>query len=343
MHKDQTEQIIRAQENFFHSGVTKDIQFRLIQLKRMRNAIVTHQHKLYDALRADMHKPAFEAYTGEVGFVLQELNLHIRKIAKWSSPTRVRSPLVHFISKSFIYPEPYGRVLIFSPWNFPFQLAFTPLIGAMSAGNCVILKPSQHVPNTASVMEEIIGQNFDPEYIAFFKGGREVNQLLLEGRYDYIFFTGSPGVGRQIMSKAAADLTPVSLELGGKNPCVVHNDAHMTFAAKRIAWGKFYNAGQSCVAPDYLLVHEEIRDQFIEKIVSFIHDFYGSDPKNSPDYLRIVNKSNTERLQKLITSGRLVSGGETDLENRYVAPTVLVDVKPDDPVMLEVVFGPIQS
>jgi aldehyde dehydrogenase (NAD+) len=341
MHKDQIKQIIQSQENFFNTGVTKDIQFRLRSLKVMKSAIVAHQDRLYDALHADMHKPAFEAYTGEVGFVLQELNLQIRKIKKWASPTRVRSPLVHFISKSFIYPEPYGRVLIFSPWNFPFQLAFTPLIGALSAGNCVILKPSQHIPNTASVMEEIIEQNFDPEYIGFFKGGREINQLLLEEKYEYIFFTGSPGVGRQIMSKAAADLTPVSLELGGKNPCVVHKDAHLEFAAKRITWGKFYNAGQSCVAPDYLLVHEDVRERFVEKMISFIHDFYGEEPKKSPDYLRIVNSSNTERLQKLITSGNVVTGGETDLENRYIAPTILDGVMPDDPVMLEEIFGPI--
>ena len=341
MQTEQITDIIKAQEKFFISGVTKDVRFRIDCLKKMKQAILACQHKLNDALWADLHKPEFESYSGEVGFVLQELNIHLRGIKKWSKPKRVRSPLLHFISKSQIYPEPYGRVLIFSPWNFPFQLAFTPLVGAMAAGNCIMLKPSQHTPHTAAVMEEIIEQNFDPQYIAFFKGGREINNRLLDEKYDYIFFTGSPGVGKKIMEKASKDLTPVSLELGGKNPCIVHRDAHITFAAKRIAWGKFFNAGQSCVAPDYLLIHNEIKDKFLDKMVYFINSFYGKDPKNSDDYLRIVNRSNIERLQGLTTKGRIIAGGDSDLNEKYFAPTLIDDVQSDDPIMQNEVFGPI--
>lgn len=341
MQKEQTTNIIEEQERFFNSGTTKDVRFRIDCLKKMKQAILSNQHRLNEALWADLHKPEFESYTGEVGFVLQELNIHLRGVKKWSKPKRVRSPLIHFISKSFIYPEPYGRVLIFSPWNFPFQLAFTPLIGAMAAGNCVILKPSQHTPYTAAVMEEIIEKNYDPQHIAFFKGGREINNALLKEKYDYIFFTGSPGVGKMIMEKASKDLTPVSLELGGKNPCIVHKDAHITFAAKRITWGKFYNAGQSCVAPDYLLIHNEIKDKFLGKMVYFINLFYGKDPKSCDDYLRIVNRSNTERLQELITKGRIITGGDSDLSEKYFAPTIIDGVQSNDPIMQNEVFGPI--
>lgn len=338
--KKEISRINKIQEEFFNTHKTKAVGFRLDNLKKMKQLILSHQNRLYDALWADLHKPAFEAYAGEVGFVLQELNLHIRKLKKWSKPKRVRTPLLHFYSTSFIYPEPYGRVLIFSPWNFPFQLAFTPLIGALSAGNCVVLKPSQHTPHTASVMGEMI-HHFDPQYIAFFKSGHEMNHALLEEKYDYIFFTGSSRVGRIILEKAAGNLTPVSLELGGKNPCIVHNDAPISLSAKRIAWGKFFNAGQSCVAPDYLLIHQEIKYAFLEKLIHFIRDFYGENPQLSPDYPRVVNQANIERLQNLISAGRIVTGGTINPDEKYIAPTVIDDLHPDDPIMESEVFGPV--
>ncbi len=338
--KKEISRINNIQEEFFNTHKTKALSFRLDNLKKMKQLILSHQNRLYDALWADLHKPGFEAYAGEVGFVLQELNLHIRKLKKWSKPKRVRTPLLHFYSTSFIYPEPYGRVLIFSPWNFPFQLAFAPLIGALSAGNCVVLKPSQHTPHTASVMEEIL-HHFDPQYIAFFKGGHEMNQALLEEKYDYIFFTGSSRVGRIILEKAAGNLTPVSLELGGKNPCIVHNDAPLALAAKRIAWGKFFNAGQSCVAPDYLIIHQEIKDLFLEKLIHHIRDFFGENPELSPDYPRVVNRANIERLQGLMNAGKIVTGGTINPDAKYIAPTVIDDLHPDDPIMKSEVFGPL--
>ena len=341
MEKEQIPNIINAQKEFFNTGKTKEVNFRLTNLKKLKQLILTCQNRLNEALWADLHKPKFEAYAGEVGFVLQEINIQIRGIRKWSKPKRVRSPLLHFISSSFIYPEPYGRVLIFSPWNFPFQLAFTPLVGAMSAGNCIMLKPSQHTPNTSSVMEEIIGQNFNSDYIAFFRGGRDINHALLEEKYDYIFFTGSPRVGKTIMETASRNLTPVSLELGGKNPCIVHADAPIKMAAKRFTWGKFFNAGQSCIAPDYLLIHKEIKDQFLDQVIQNIQRFYGDDPKLSNDFLRIVNRSNTERLQEMMASGRILTGGNVSLEENYIAPTIIDNVLPDDPIMQNEVFGPV--
>jgi len=341
MEKEQIPNIINAQKEFFNTGKTKEVNFRLTNLKKLKQLILTYQNRLNEALWADLHKPEFEAYTGEIGFVLQEINIQIRGIRKWSKPKRVRSPLLHFISSSFIYPEPYGSVLIFSPWNFPFQLAFTPLVGAMSAGNCIMLKPSQHTPNTSSVMEEIIGQNFNSEYIAFFKGGRDINHALLEEKYDYIFFTGSSRVGKTIMETASRNLTPVSLELGGKNPCIVHADAPIKMAAKRFTWGKFFNAGQSCIAPDYLLIHKEIKDQFLDQVIKNIQRFYGDDPKLSHDFLRIVNRSNTERLQEMMATGRILTGGNVSLEENYIAPTIIDNILPDDPIMQNEVFGPV--
>lgn len=338
--KNDISRVNKAQEKFFKTHQTREVDFRLDNLKKMKQLLLTYENQLYNALWADLRKPAFEAYAGEIGFVLQELNLHIRKLKKWTKPRRVRTPLLHFYSTSFIYPEPYGRVLIFSPWNFPFQLAFAPLIGALSAGNCVVLKPSQHTPHTACVMQEIIG-HFDPQYIAFFTGGHEMNQELLEEKYDYIFFTGSARVGKIILEKAAKNLTPVSLELGGKNPCIVHHDAPIALSAKRIAWGKFFNAGQSCVAPDYLLIHQDIRDAFLEKLIRIIRDFYGENPEMSPDYPRVVNPSNVTRLQDLMSAGKTVTGGNINPDEKYIAPTVIDGLHPDDPIMESEVFGPI--
>ncbi|UCG26734.1 MAG: aldehyde dehydrogenase, partial [Bacteroidales bacterium] len=332
---------IKKQSEFFKTGQSMDVDFRIASLKKIRKLIIDYLDRLYDALWKDLHKPEFESHAGEVGIALQEIDVQLRGVRKWSRPKRVHTPLLHFYSRSYIYTEPMGKVLIFSPWNFPFQLSFVPLIGAVAAGNCVVLKPSQHTPHTSSVMEEMIRRNFDPGYIAFFPGGKNINQALLDEKFDYIFFTGSQKVGRIVMETASRNLTPVSLELGGKNPCIVDNTASINFAAKRITWGKFFNAGQSCVAPDYLLVHKEIKEKLLQGITGNIYRFYGQDPQSSPDYPRIGNVATAERLAHLIQNGKVVTGGKTDISERYVAPTILDEVRPDEAIMEEEIFGPV--
>lgn len=333
--------VIKGQKMFFRTGTTKDVAFRLSVLKKMKQIVLAYENRLYEALWEDMHKPKFESYAGEVGFVLQELNIQIRGIRKWASPKRVKSPLLHFRSRSWVYPEPYGQVLIFSPWNFPFQLSFSPLVGAVAAGNCVVLKPSRHTSNTSAVMKEMIRESFAPEHIAFFSGDREMNNKLLEEKFDYIFFTGSPKVGRNVMKSASENLIPITLELGGKNPCMVHKDASVDLAAKRIIWGKFFNGGQSCVAPDYLLIHKDIKEKFINKALEYLTAFYGPEPSKSPDYLRMVSTAHTEKLEHLLAGGKILVGGKVNRIEKYVAPTIMDEVRPDDPVMQEEIFGPI--
>jgi len=332
--------LINNQRNFFLSQKTKNTEFRIQNLKKLLKTVKAYENRICKALYLDLHKPEFEAYT-EVGLVIQELKLHIRKIKKWTKSKRVRTPLVHFISKSYFFPEPYGNVLIFSPWNYPFQLLIIPLIGAMSAGNCALLKASRRAPHTADVINEIISSNFDPGYITLLKGDNEVNRVLLESKLDYIFFTGSVNVGKKIMEAASKNLTPVSLELGGKCPCIICKDADIDLAAKRITWSKFYNAGQTCVAPDYLLVQKEVKEKLLKKIKFFITEFYGKEPSESPDYPRIINALNVERLEGLMRSGNIISGGDTNTSENYVAPTLIDNVKPGDLIMQEEIFGPV--
>jgi aldehyde dehydrogenase (NAD+) len=333
--------IIEKQRVFFNTHKTKDLDFRIQNLKKLKEIIQAYEDKICLALWEDLHKPKFEAYATEVGLVLQELTLQIRKLKKWSRPKKVKTSLIHFFSRSYIHSEPYGNVLIFAPWNFPFQLLFNPLLGAISAGNCVVMKPSRHTPHVSEIMEEMISSNFDPAYIALVKGGKDINKALLNEKFDYIFFTGSQRIGRIVMEAASRNLTPVCLELGGKNPCIVDKDANINLAAKRITWSKFFNAGQTCVAPDYLLIHKDVKEEMIEKIKFFILSFYGSEPKKSQDYNHIVNQANVERLSELIKSGKVIFGGEVDITQKYVAPTLIDDVKPGDPVMQEEIFGPV--
>ena len=293
-----------------------------------------------DALWKDFHKPEFEVIATESRFVIKELNYTIRNLKSWVRSKRVRTPIVHFLSHSFVAPQPYGQVLILSPWNFPFQLAFLPLVGALAAGNCVILKTSRQVPETTSVMEKIIS-HFPPELVAFIDGDHSTNDYLLDQKFDYIFFTGSQKVGKYVMQKAAVNLTPFSLELGGKNPCVVAADARIDYAAKRIAWGKLINCGQTCVSPDYVLIDKKVKDKFLKLITEEINNFYGGDPEKSNDYSRVISFENVHRLSAFMNSGTIVTGGATDPKNRYVEPTILKDVKYDDPIMQEEIFGPV--
>jgi aldehyde dehydrogenase (NAD+) len=340
MEKQEIISILEEQDKFFATGATLDIKFRIETLKKLRSLLLRHKQEIIDALWKDFHKPACEVISSEVHFVLKELNFTIRNLRRWSRPKRHHTPIVHFLARSYVVPQPYGRVMIISPWNFPLQLALVPLLGAVAAGNCVILKTSRQVPETSKVIEKMLG-NLESRHVAVINGDHDISDFLLSYKFDYIFFTGSPGVGRHVMEKAAANLTPLSLELGGKNPCIVASDARLDYAARRIAWGKFYNGGQACVAPDYVMIDESIRDKFISLLTAEIRNFYGNDPSASRDFTHVVSKASTERLASLMKNGTIVTGGETDPDKCYVAPTVICDVKPDDPVMQGEIFGPV--
>ncbi|MFZ4520692.1 MAG: aldehyde dehydrogenase [Bacteroidales bacterium] len=330
------------QHGFFNTHKTKEIGFRIEQLKVLKKAILAYEERLYDALWKDLHKSKFEAYATEIGLVLTEIGEHIRHLRKWARPKRVfTNQMIHFWSTSRIYKEPYGQVLIIAPWNYPFQLLINPLVGAISAGNCITLKASEYTPHVAEVMGMMIREFFPPDYITLFGGGRESNQALLSQAWDYIFFTGSPVVGKVVMEAAAKNLTPVSLELGGKSPCIVDKDANLKIAAARIVWGKYINAGQTCIAPDYLFVHTSVKSELMELMKKKIVDYFGEDPKSSPDFVRIATVAKTERLAEFIKGAHLVAGGQVDLTERYVAPTIIDQVTPDSPVMQEEIFGPV--
>ena len=340
MEKENIQLELDNQRKFFATGITRDISYRLKTLKKLRSLIIHYEQEIKDALWKDFHKPEFEVIATESRFVLKELNLAIRRLKKWSRPKKVWTPLVHFISYSYITPQPYGQVLVLSPWNFPFQLTFLPMVGALAAGNCVILKVSQQVPNITAVMETIIN-HFPSDLVTMINGDHSVSDYLLNYKFDYIFFTGSSKVGKYVMQKASENLIPLSLELGGKNPCVVAADARLDFAAKRIAWGKFMNAGQTCICSDFLLVDKKVKDRFLEILKNEIKIFYGENPMESNDFARVINKENIRRLSDMMKSGYIVTGGTIDPESCFIAPTVLRDVKPGDPIMKEEVFGPI--
>ncbi|MCX6278767.1 MAG: aldehyde dehydrogenase [Bacteroidetes bacterium] len=330
------------QRNFFNSHQTKSVDFRIEQLKILKKAIIAYEDRLYEALWADLHKSKFEAYATEIGIVLTEIGAHLCHLRKWAKPKCVpTNQMIHFWSTSKIYKEPYGRVLIIAPWNYPFQLLINPLVGAISAGNCVTLKASEFTPRTSEVMGQMIREFFKPEYITLFGGGRAANQALLQAQWDYIFFTGSPLVGKVVMEAAAKNLTPVSLELGGKSPCIVDKDANLKVAASRIVWGKFINAGQTCIAPDYLFVHKEIKVELLNLMKQKIRDYFGGNPENSPDYVRIATVPKTERLAAFLRDAKIFTGGEINIQQKYIAPTIIDSVKPDDAIMQEEIFGPI--
>lgn len=340
MENEEIQLALDTQRKFFNSGKTFDPDFRIDVLKKLRSRILQYEPEIREAMWKDFHKPVFEVIATETGFMMKEINLAIRKLRKWSRPKKVRTPLVHFLSWSYIQPQPYGQVLVLSPWNYPFQLAFVPLIGALAAGNCVVLKVSRQVPNSTAVMEKILA-GIPQELVLMINGNHDVSEFLLSHKFDYIFFTGSTKVGKYVMQKAAENLIPVSLELAGKNPCVVAVDAKLGFAAKRIAWGKYMNAGQTCICTDYVLADNKIKDRFLELIAKEIKSFYGEHPEKSHDYARIIQPDNTKRISALMKSGQIVTGGTVDPENCFVAPTVIKDITPDDPVMQEEIFGPV--
>jgi len=333
--------IVKEQKAFFNTGQTKDSGFRKAQLNTLHKVIGENRAKILDALQQDLSKSAYEGYLTEVGIVLDELRFIKKHLLKWAKARRVRTHLFQFPGSSYIYAEPYGVSLIISPWNYPFQLVMGPLIGSMAAGNCSVVKPSEYAPRTAQVFNEIISDNFDPNYIAVVEGEAAVSQALLDENFDYIFFTGSVAVGKKVMQAAARHLTPVTLELGGKSPCIVDRDVDLDVTAKRICSGKFINAGQTCIAPDYLLVHQEIKIELLNRMEFFIDKFYGADPQLSADYPRIVNEKHFLRLAQLMNTGNTITGGQTDRQSLYIAPTIIDDIAWDDPVMQDEIFGPI--
>ena len=332
---------IAAHKSFFDTHKTKDISFRLTQLKTLKKAILQYQQKIETALWQDLHKSPEEAYLTEISIVIGEIDNHIKHIKKWAAPKRVTSPLHLIPASSKIIYEPLGTALIVAPWNYPFQLLINTLVGAISAGCCSVLKPSPDTPTVAKVMEEMILENFDSNYISVVHGGRETNTILFAQRFDIIFFTGSPKVGKVVMKAAAENLTPVVLELGGKSPCIVDADANIDIAAKRIIWGKLINAGQTCIAPDYLFAHESIKTELLDKIAENIKLMYGDDIKQSRFYPRIVNEDAVERLSGLLNEGTIHTGGEIDMKEKFIAPTIIDNVQPDFKIMQSEIFGPI--
>lgn len=333
--------IIVQQKTFFDSHKTLDPKFRIIHLKKLKQSISKYEKDIIEALKADLGKGEFEAFSTEVGMVQTELTQHIKKLKYWSRPERVSTPLFAFPSSSYIHKQPYGNVLIVSPFNYPFMLALTPLIGAISAGNVVMLKPSEFTANTAAIIQKLIKSTFPEEYVSVVQGGVELSQELLSKRWDKIFFTGSSRVGKIVLEAAAKNLTPVVLELGGKNPVVVDKEANLKVAARRIIWGKMLNAGQSCVAPDYLYVNNEIKDQLLVFLKEAIEQFFTEQPHSSDDFSGIVNKDAVLRLKSLMEGVSVFYGGDFDESKRQFSPTILTNVEQDSEVMKDEIFGPI--
>ncbi len=329
------------QKSFFHSGKTKDLSYRIKSLESLLKNVKAYEEQLMVALKTDLNKSEFDAYTTEIMIVLEELKFTLKHLKSWARPRKVKSPITHLGSTSYIYPEPYGVALIISPWNYPFQLAIAPLIGAIAAGNCAIIKPSELTPVTSQVFANLIADTFPEEYIAVVQGGIEASEGLLKEAFDYIFFTGSVPVGKVIMAAAAKNLTPVTLELGGKSPCIVHKDANLKIAAKRIAWGKFVNAGQTCVAPDYLYLHKAVKTQFLQLFKEAIIELYTNNPLENPNFTRIVSERHFQRLSSFLDNGVVFIGGNTQLEKLMIEPTVLNEITWEHPVMQDEIFGPI--
>jgi aldehyde dehydrogenase (NAD+) len=334
-------QLMGRQRAYFRTGATRPLGYRRAQLQKLHDALITHEPILLAALHADLGKSDYEAYTTELGLALGEVRYALRRLPAWMKPQRRRTPLLAWPARGWVQPEPYGVALIIGPWNYPLQLMLSPLVGALAAGNCAVLKPSELAPHTAAAIAQLIGETFADEYIAVVQGEREVAEALLRERFDCIFFTGSTKVGRAVMTAAARHLTPVTLELGGKCPCLVCADAPLDLTARRIAWGKFMNAGQTCVAPDFVLVDRRQQPALVAALKRSIQQFYGDAPQESQDYGRIINRKHLDRLIGYLTSGQIAHGGQFNAGSLYLAPTILTKVAADASVMQEEVFGPI--
>ncbi|GAE01615.1 aldehyde dehydrogenase [Clostridium botulinum] len=333
--------ILKKQKSFFEKGYTKDINFRIETLKKLKHNIKMNENNIFKALKIDLNKSEFETFITEIGIVYDEINGAIKNIKKWSKPKKVKTPITNFLASSYIYNEPYGVALIIAPWNYPFQLIMAPLVGAISAGNCVLLKPSELAVETEKIIVKIIKETFSDEYIGVVTGGVKESEALLKEKFDYIFYTGGINVGKIVMRAAAEHLTPITLELGGKSPCIVDKDANIDLAARRITWGKFLNAGQTCVAPDYLVVHRNIKEKLISSIENYIIEFFGENAFESEEYPRIINERHFKRLEGYLKEGKIVSGGKTDISNLYIEPTIIEGINLKNRIMEEEIFGPI--
>ena len=333
--------IFDKQKDFFNSGETRGISFRKNQLINLSAMIKENEDEILESLRLDMGKPKHEAYAGEIAYLLAEIDFVKKHLASWHKKIRVRTMLFHQPAKSYIRRIPFGVALIIGPWNYPIQLVLSPLIGAIAGGNCAIIKPSEDASHTSNLLYILISKYFDERTVAVIQGGPQTTDTLLRFPFNIIFFTGSVKVGRKIMRAAAENLTPCILELGGKNPCVVDKDTDISLASKRIVWGKWFNAGQTCVAPDYVLVHKAVKRKLLDSISSTITEMYGKEPEQSDDYARIVNERHFNRLKAMLRGGKISHGGTTNNKIRYIEPTVLDEVKWSHPIMQAEIFGPI--
>ncbi len=333
--------IVKEQREYFLSEKTQSFDFRQQQLRQLKKLIIERETDISEALYKDLGKSNFESYLAEISLIKKEINNAINNLRKWMKPRYVSTPIEQFPARAFIQPQPKGIILIISPWNYPISLAIMPLIGAIAAGNCAIIKPSELSYNTSNLLEKIINNNFDQRYLKVIQGCKETSQKLLQEKWDHIFFTGSSSIGKIVMEAAAKQLTSVTLELGGKSPCIVDKNINIKETAKRIVWGKFLNAGQSCIAPDYLLVNQSIKSQLIEAMIQAIKEFYGEDTAKSQDYGRIINEYHFQRLSALLTSGKIIIGGKIIPEENYISPTIIDNISPNCPIMEDEIFGPI--
>ncbi|KAI7278337.1 aldehyde dehydrogenase [Hortaea werneckii] len=339
----QVEHILQEHRNTFHTGYTRSLEFRLEQLGKLADAIRRNEQNIMSALYQDLHKNEFEAYSTEIGYTLDSIRYMSKHLKRWMKPRKVGTPYYHVATRSRIYKEPYGTVLIIGPFNYPFQLLIEPLIGAIAAGNSVILKPSENTPAVTAAVKQLIGETFEETYIRVIEGEKETTSALIHAPFDYIFFTGSVPVGKIVMEAAARNLVPVTLELGGKSPALVDRTANLDAAAERIIWGKMVNAGQTCIAPDYVLVHEEVKDALISKMTQVLSRFYGTDARQSSDYGRIVNERQFDRLASILAAdeARVIFGGRLAREELYIEPTLLATESWSDAAMADEIFGPI--
>ncbi len=330
-----------AQKAYFHSGATLDVSFRKNMLKRLLSAMEKWEVKLCDALWTDLHKSYEEAYLTEISIVKAEIRTHIKHVAKWARRKKAATPIKLFPGRSYIVKEPLGNSLIISPWNYPVQLLLNPLVGAISSGCTAVLKPSPYVPNVSKVIEDMVTETFSHKYIAVVQGNRDVNTTLLEQRWDIIFFTGSPALAKTVMAAAARNLTPVVLELGGKSPCIIDRSADLKTTARRLAWGKTLNSGQTCIAPDYILIHKDIKEAFVKAFAQEVKNLHGQDIKADKHYVRMVNDKAFERVSGYIRDADILCGGAVDASQRYIEPTLIDNPPLDSPVMTEEIFGPV--
>ncbi|SEP71324.1 aldehyde dehydrogenase [Piscibacillus halophilus] len=333
--------LVQNQKEMFHAGKTMTYTYRIHQLQKLQEMLNRYEPRIYESLHKDLNKSTYEVLTTEFGFLQQEINYTIKHLREWMQPKKVKTPNSHKGAKSLIYKQPYGVTLIISPWNYPLNLALSPLIGAIAAGNTAIIKPSELTPYTSDLLEEMIKETFEEKYITVIQGDREVSQQLLDLPFDYIFFTGSVPVGKIVMEKASQQLIPLTLELGGKSPCIVDRDAKIEYAARRIVWGKFVNAGQTCVAPDYLLVQESIKQKLLDQIKIEIEKMYTSNPMESGEYTKIINKNHFDRLVNYFDEGEIHYGGESDRTNQLINPTIIDQVNWGSKIMQEEIFGPL--